>query len=135
MFLHFLQSKAHKEAFLDLAHLVAEADGCVNRKEQGFISGIMAELDWREPYAVKKDRQLADIVGSLDNEQVKNVFFAEMLLLMFADGDYNDEEKLVVSELRRLFGYTDEAYATFRDWVIRMDQLKIEGVKLILGTP
>jgi DnaJ-domain-containing protein 1 len=55
------------------------------------------------------------------------------LLLIFADGDYNDDEKQVTRDMKRLFGYSDETYETFKNWVIRMDQLKIEGVKLILN--
>ncbi|WP_028610806.1 hypothetical protein [Paenibacillus harenae] len=133
MFLHFLQSKEHKLAFLELAHVVARADGFVNRKEEQYLKSFMDEMGMTQSeIALSADRQLSDIIGGLKDEQVKNIFFAEILLLIFADGDYNDEEKQIARELKRQFGFSDEAYESFKDWVIRMDTLKIEGLKLIL---
>ncbi|WP_409340722.1 TerB family tellurite resistance protein [Paenibacillus sp. MBLB4367] len=133
MFLHFLQTKEHKEAFLELAHLVAEADGFVNRKERGYLQTYMDEMNMQQPEReFAPERRLADIVGGLKDEQVKNIFFAEILLLIFADGDYNDEEKQIIKDIKQLFGFSDETYEAFKSWVVRMDQLKIEGIKLIL---
>lgn len=134
MFLHFLQSKEHKEAFLELAHLVANADGFVNKKERGFLQSYMDEMDISQSdMSFSLDRQLSDIIGGLKDEHVKNIFFAEMLLLIFADGDYNDDEKQITMDMKQIFGLSDETYEAFKSWVIRMDQLKIEGVKLILN--
>jgi tellurite resistance protein len=133
LFLHFLQSKEHKQKFLELANFVASADGFVNWKERGFIRAIINEMDMLDSeimYTAKSD--LSEIIGDLKDEQVKNIFFAEILLLIYADGDYNDEEKQIVKDIRQLFGYSDATYEAFRNWVIRMDQLKIEGMKLIL---
>ncbi|GGG14514.1 tellurite resistance TerB family protein [Paenibacillus abyssi] len=133
MFLHFLQTKEHKVAFLELAHIVANADGFINRKEQGYLQSFMAEMDMQgTEHQFSSGRELSDIVCDLKDEQVKHIFFAEILLLIFADGDYNDEEKKIVWELKRLFGFSDETYESFKNWVIRMDKLKIEGIKLIL---
>ncbi|MBW7477573.1 TerB family tellurite resistance protein [Paenibacillus oenotherae] len=133
MFLHFLQKKEHKEAFLEIAHLVAKADGFVHRKEQGYLRAYRDEMKMPESdYEFTGERELADIIGDLKEDQVKNIFFAEILLLTFADGDYNDAEKQITQEMKRLFGFTDETYGVFKDWVIRMDKLKIEGMRLIL---
>ncbi|KRE25177.1 hypothetical protein [Paenibacillus sp. Soil522] len=134
MFLHFLQSKEHKVAFLELAHLVANADGFVNKKERGFLQAYKDEMDIGQlDISFSSEKHLSDIIGDLKDEHVKNIFFAEILLLIFADGDYNDDEKQITMDMKRLFGYSDETYETFKSWVIRMDQLKIEGVKLILN--
>ncbi|WP_424765593.1 TerB family tellurite resistance protein [Paenibacillus sp. sgz302251] len=133
MFLHFLQTKEHKEAFLELAHLVANADGFVNRKERGYLRSIMDEMELQQSgYAFSSERELKDIVGGIQDDAIKNIFFIEILLLIFADGDYNDDEKQIVMDIKRLFGYTDDIYEAFKGWVIRMDKLKIEGTNLIL---
>ncbi|UVI27934.1 TerB family tellurite resistance protein [Paenibacillus spongiae] len=136
MFLHFLQAKEDKEAFLELAHVVAKADGFVSNKEQGYLRSFMAEMNLRESDYIgfSKARDLPEIIADLKVEQVKNIFFVEILLLIFADGDYNEEEKQIVMDLKRLFGLSDETYEAFKDWVIRMDKLKIEGVKLIMNS-
>jgi tellurite resistance protein len=106
----------------------------VNKKERGFLQAYKDEMDIGQmDISFSSEKQLSDIIGDLKDEHVKNIFFAEILLLIFADGDYNDDEKQVTRDMKRLFGYSDETYETFKNWVIRMDQLKIEGVKLILN--
>lgn len=134
MFLHFLQTKEQKEAFLELAHVVAGADGFVSRREQDYLRTYLGEMDMHQSklHAIKS-RPLSDIIGNLKDEHIKNIFFAEILLLIFADGDYNDDEKQIVKQLQQLFGYSDETYEAFKNWVVRVDQLKVEGVKLILN--
>lgn len=133
--MHFLQTKAHKVAFLELAHLVASADGFVNRKEQGYIRSYMEEMNIEQTdLQLSGDKDLAEILENIKDEQVKNIFFAEILLLIFADGDFNDDEKQIEKEIQQLFGFSDETYETYRNWVSRMDKLKIEGVKLILSS-
>lgn len=133
MFLHFLQTKEHKEAFLELAHVVAKADGFVHRKEQGYLNSYLVELEMlQSDFEFTEERELSDILGNIEDEQVKKIFLAEILLLIFADGDYNDDEKLVTRDMKRLFGFSEETYELFKSWVIRMDLLKIEGLKLIL---
>ncbi|WP_337101307.1 tellurite resistance TerB family protein [Paenibacillus sp. YIM B09110] len=134
MFLHFLQTNEHKEAFLELAHVVANADGFVNRREKEYLRTYLGEMDMHSNKLQSiKARPLADIIGGLKDEPIKNIFFAEILLLIFADGDYNDEEKQIVRDMQQLFGFSDETYESFKNWVIRVDQLKVEGMKLILN--
>lgn len=134
MFLHFLQAKEHKEAFLELAHVVAQADGFVSGKERGYLQTFMDEMNMhQEMDAFSEPRKLSDIIGNLKDDQIKGIFFMEILLLMYVDGDYNDEEKQIVKDLKHLFGFSEEKYEAYRNWVIRMDQLKIEGMKLILN--
>ncbi|MGF7034223.1 DnaJ-domain-containing protein 1 [Paenibacillus mucilaginosus] len=134
MFLHFLQTKEQKETFLELAHLVAGADGFVNRNEREFLRSYMAEMDMKEgEFTPSGSRELRELLAGVTDPQVKNIFFAEMLLLVFTDGDYNDEEQGIVREMQRIFDIPEEVFQTYRDWVIRVDQLKIEGVKLILS--
>jgi DnaJ-domain-containing protein 1 len=132
VFLHFLQQKEHKKAFLELANIAANADGFVNLKERGGLRLIAAEL---ELPAAAASRSLADILASVQDEHVRHIFLVEILLLCFADGDYNDDEKEVIMEMKRHFGISDEKYEAFKEWVIRLDKLKIEGVKLILNMP
>ncbi|MFE5317971.1 TerB family tellurite resistance protein [Paenibacillus sp. NPDC056579] len=135
MFLHFLQSREHKKAFLELAQVVAQVDGFVSGKERGYLHTFMDEMNMSQDLQVISEaRKLPDIVEDLKEDHVKDIVFMEILLLMYVDGDYNDEEKQIVKDLKELFGFSDEKYEAFRSWVIRMDQLKIEGMKLILNT-
>ncbi|MFF2479558.1 TerB family tellurite resistance protein [Paenibacillus sp. NPDC058071] len=134
MFLHFLQSKEQKIAFLDLANLVAEGDGFVNPKERSLIRELMAEINI-EPTEYNYDgkRSMEEIIGCLEDVRLKQLFFTEIMLLIYADGDYNDEEKQLAVKLQQLFGISDQVYNAVKDWVIRLDRMKIEGIKLILS--
>jgi hypothetical protein len=82
---------------------------------------------------ISSRRELSDIIGGIQDEQVKNIFMMEVLLLVFSDGDYSDDEKQVVMDMKRLFGFSDETYEVLKNWVIRYDQIKVEGVKLMLN--
>jgi DnaJ-domain-containing protein 1 len=133
LFLHFLEDIEHKRSFLELAHLVAAADGFVNRNERNYLRAYMEELELPQAETnFEPGRRLEEIIGHLQDDQVKNIFFAEILLLTFADGDYNDDEQVIVQEMRRIFGISDAANEAFKKWAIQMDQLKVEGMKLIL---
>ncbi|WP_139998873.1 TerB family tellurite resistance protein [Paenibacillus paridis] len=135
MFLHFLQTKEHKEAFLELAHLVASADGFVHKKERDYLQSFMEEMEIKHTdISFSKEKQLGDIIGGLKDEHIKNIFFAEILLLIYADGDFNDDEKKITNEMKQVFGFSDETFEALRNWVVRMEQLKVEGLKLILNT-
>lgn len=132
MFLHFLQQREHKEAFLELANIVANADGFVNLKEKGGLRMIAAELDLT---VAATSRSISDILGCVQDERVQHIFLVEILLLCYADGDFNDDEKNVIMEMKQRFNISDDKYEAFKAWVIQLDRLKIEGVKLILDMP
>ncbi|GBG09718.1 hypothetical protein PAT3040_04378 [Paenibacillus agaridevorans] len=134
MFLHFITEREHKEAFLELAHRIAKSDGFVNRNELTYLQGWMVELglpDWQPSADV--ETTTADLLGSLKDERLKRIFLAEMLLLSYADGNYNDQEKAISDEMQRLFSCDDESFASFKSWVESMNKLKVEGMKLVLG--
>ncbi|GKU76564.1 TerB family tellurite resistance protein [Paenibacillus sp. L3-i20] len=133
MFLQFIVERDHKEAFLELAHRIAKSDGFVNRNESTYIRGWMNELgldDW-EPNT-EAQLSTAELVGNLQDEQLKRIFIAEMLLLILVDGNYNDEEKRIANEMKELFGCNDQTFDKFRNWVEQMNKLKVEGMKLVL---
>ncbi|REK76765.1 TerB family tellurite resistance protein [Paenibacillus paeoniae] len=136
MFLQFLVEREHKEAFLDLAHRIASSDGFINRNERNYIQGWLLELGlegWT-PEA-RAHLSTAELIGNLQDDRIKHIFLAEMLLLIFADGTFNDEEKRIAAEMQQLFGCDDETFGRFRSWVEEMNTLKVEGMKLVLDLP
>ncbi|RIX51540.1 TerB family tellurite resistance protein [Paenibacillus nanensis] len=135
MFLHFIEERAHKEAFLELAHRISKSDGFVNRNERNMIQSWMHELGiekW-EPGA-SSQLTTAELVGNLKDERLKHIFLAEMLLLILADGSYFDAEIQIADEVRRLFGLDEAGFNKFKDWAEQVNKLMVEGMKLILST-
>jgi uncharacterized tellurite resistance protein B-like protein len=134
LFLHFLQTKQHKEAFLALADAIIKADGFITKNERSHLKSFLNEMEMTETdYQPKEVKDISEIVGSIDNDQVKHIFLAEMFLLIYADGNYAREEKQIVKEMQRVMGISDETVHALKEWVIQMDQLKINGLKIILG--
>ncbi len=133
MFLHFIVEHEHKEAFLELAHRIAKSDGFVNLNELTYIRGWMLELGL-ESWESTKSASLttSDLIGNLQDERLKRIFLAEMLLLIFADGSYTDEEKQIAEHMRELFGCSLETFEKLKAWVEEMNRLKVNGMQLIL---
>lgn len=134
MYLHFIEKREHKEAFLELARRAAASDGFVNRNEWNYLQGWKLELgmeDW-EPSESLGRRSLSELIGCVREEQVRNIFLLEILLVIYADGNWSEEEERLAAELQASFGYSDAAFALFREWVERLGRLRVEGVQLIL---
>lgn len=134
MYLHLLHNPEHKLAFLRLAQMIAGADGFVARNERSYLRSFADELGVTDTSSWSADEgaDLETLLGGIKDEQVKNVFVAELMLLVFADGSFSEHEVKILDNVKRIFGYSDETFERFKDWAIRMDRLRTEGVKLIL---
>ncbi|TVX97405.1 TerB family tellurite resistance protein [Cohnella terricola] len=134
MFLHFIQEREHREAFLELAHAVANADGFVSGNEKRYLQAVRTELGLEDHLrVVPRHRELSEVLSGIQDQRVQHLFFLEILLLAYADGDYCDEEKQIVMDMKRMFGVPDETYEAFKSWAIAYDQLKTQGMQLILN--
>lgn len=134
MYLHLLQKPEHKIAFMKLARHLAGADGFVARNERSYLHAFMDELGLLEEPETSCDAP-ADIeswLRGIQDEPVKRVFLAELMLLVLADGNMGEHERRIIGEVKRVFGFSDEVFERFLDWANRMDRLRTEGVKLIL---
>ena len=134
MYLHLLQKTEHKIAFMRLARLLAGADGFVARSERSYLHAFMDELGMAGE-AAPDALHAADMetwLTSVQDEQVKHVFLAELMLLVLADGSMGEHELRILEEVKRVFGISDDVFERFKDWAYRMDHLRTEGVKLIL---
>jgi uncharacterized tellurite resistance protein B-like protein len=136
LYLHLLQKPEHKIAFMRLARHLAGADGFVARNERSYLHAFKDELGLREETETSADAAAdADIeswLKGIQDEHVKRVFLAELMLLVLADGNMGEHERKIIGEVKRVFGFSDDVFERFRDWALRMDHLRTEGVKLIL---
>lgn len=136
MYLHLLQKPEHKIAFMRLARLLAGADGFVARSERSYLHAFMDELGLagESDASVGNPADVETWLKGIKDEHVKRVFLAELLLLVLADGNMGGHERKILEDVKRVFGFSDEVFERFEDWARRMDQLRTEGVKLILDT-
>jgi len=133
LFLHFLQGREQREIFMELAHAVANADGFVSGNEKRYLQSVGFELGLEDLRIVKPTRELKEVLSEITDRQVQQLFFLEILLLAYADGDYCDEEKQIVMDMKEAFGISEETYEEFREWAISYDRLRAQGMQLILN--
>ncbi|OXS55561.1 hypothetical protein B1A99_22850 [Cohnella sp. CIP 111063] len=134
MFLHFIQEREQREAFLELAHAVANADGFVSGNEKRYLQSVCSELGLEDHLRiVPPSRELEEVLSEIRDRRVQHLFFLEILLLAYADGDYSDEEKQIVMDMKRAFDIPDETYEAFKSWAISYDRLRTQGMQLILN--
>lgn len=135
MFLHFIQEREQREAFLELAHAVANADGFVSGNEKRYLQSVRFELGLEDHLRiVPSAREIREVLSEIRDCRVQHLFFLEILLLAYADGDYNDEEKQIVMDMKRAFDIPDETYEAFKSWAISYDRLRTQGMQLILNS-
>lgn len=130
MFLNVLELP-EKKAFLKLAHLVARVDGIINEDEEKIIATYLKEM--QVPEFEFENLPLDSIISFFEKESSKNIVFIEILGLIFADGTYSEEERVVLKQIKQAFGFTPEKYAQYKSWVQKINETYQEGLHLIYG--
>ncbi|TVY08353.1 hypothetical protein [Paenibacillus cremeus] len=130
MFLNRLTTNEKKEAFLELAHLIALSNGIITVEEEKLLVQYRNEMYLNNEYQFK-NLALNEIVPVFDDEQTKKAVFIEALSLVFVDGNYDDEEKLTIKQLQESFNFSEAQYQECKDWVKKVNAIYEEGYKLV----
>ncbi len=120
MFLAELK-REEKEAFLELASLIAAVDGNVSIYESTVIERYQKELGL-ENYKVK-GLALEEILDRFKNEQSKNIVLVEILKLIYADGVFHDSERESLRLIKTHFGFDAKEYTSLKDWIEKIKEL------------
>jgi tellurite resistance protein len=130
MFLQVLKNQ-EKEAFLELAHLVANANGVVDEREKKVIEQYDIEMGLNVKVEELQELTLDQIVEAFTNEESKKVAFLEAIALAFADQIYHEEQKKMINELREAFGFSQEYYQEVKQWIIDFNKIYAKGTSLV----
>lgn len=120
MFLTKLQQE-EKEAFLELAYLMAKIDGNFSVYENPVIAKYKKEMDL-EDYIIK-DLAIEDILKVFKGERSKHIVLTEILRLVYSDGIVHENEQNSIRLIKKHFGFDSNKYATFKDWVLGIKEL------------
>lgn len=120
MFLAELETE-EKEAFLELASLISLIDGDLSIYEIPIIKEYQKETGL-ENYSIK-GLPMEEILARFKNERTKKIVLTEILRLIFADGVYHDEEKKSVQIIKNYFGFDQDEYNSYKDWVMKIKEL------------
>lgn len=127
MFLDQLQPD-EKIAFLELAYLLASADGILAVKEELILEEYRHELQIDEKYKIRH-LSIEEILKAFQSERSKNVALTELFRLIFSDGVYQDEERNSVQLIKTYFGFDPHQFQSFKDWVLKIRELSEEQNK------
>jgi tellurite resistance protein len=131
MFLNVLEQQ-EQHAFLQLAHQVAYADGYINEMEAQLMMMYKHEIGLSED-TVFSEISLQELIAQFKSEASKNAAFIEILGLILTDGEYNDEERMIVSKIKEGFGFSLEKYEMCKAWVHKVTDTYKEGLSIIHG--
>ena len=120
MFLAKLQQE-EKEAFLELAVLMAKVDGNLSIFENPVIVKYQKEMDL-EDYTVKGGA-IDEILKVFKDERSKNIVLTEILRLVYSDGIVHEKEKESIRLIKEHFGFDSNKYDNFKDWILGIKEL------------
>lgn len=120
MFLTKLQQE-EKEAFLELAYLMATIDGKFSVFENPVIVKYQKEMDL-EDYKIK-GLAIDDILKVFIEERSKHIVLTEILRLVYSDGIVHENEQKSISLIKEHFGFDSNKYANFKDWIVAIKEL------------
>jgi tellurite resistance protein len=120
MFLTKLQQE-EKEAFLELAYLMATIDGKFSVFENPIIVKYQKEMDL-EDYKIK-GLAIDDILKVFKEERSKHIVLIEILRIVYSDGIVHENEQKSILLIKEHFGFDPNKYASFKDWIVGIKEL------------
>lgn len=120
MFLTKLQQE-EKEAFLELAYLMATIDGKFSVFENPVIVKYQKEMEL-EDYKIK-GLAIDDILKVFKEERSKHIVLIEILRIVYSDGIVHENEQNSIRLIKEHFGFDPNKYASFKDWIVGIKEL------------
>lgn len=123
LFLAELHSE-EREAFLELANLIAAIDGNRSIFEETILTKYKKEMEL-EDYQLK-DLAIEDILKIFKSERSKNIVLVELFKLIYSDGVFHHQESESVQIIKKYFGFDSNEFASFKDWIIKIKELSFK---------
>ena len=130
MFLHQLHDR-EKTAFIELAHLVANASGIMNDLERQMIDTYDREMGIDLQIEDVREQSLDIIIAKFESEISRKIAFIEAIAIAFVDGTYDEAEKKVISQLREAYGFSQEYYEEVKAWLVDFNKMYVKGLELV----
>lgn len=130
MFLQQLNEE-EKVAFLELAYIIAKANGIIDDKEHQMLVAYQKEMELEIDLETHPIRPFQEVVNIFKDKKIKRIVFLESLAVAFADGIYHEEQKEHIHELKQYFSISDDDYESFKTWINKMNSLYYEAVELL----
>ena len=110
MLLTELKTKEEKNAFWNLAHTVALADGSMGYAEQILINMYQAEMEIDSQQPLQKS-SITDACRAFTEQHKKKIVLMNLFYLAYADGYNSDRQKTILDSIRRELSVNPEEVA------------------------
>mgnify|MGYP000880962111 CR=1 FL=1 len=128
MFLNRLNVK-QKENFIELAYMVAGADGNYTSEEKKMMEIYKHETELYK-YS-RKNKDLDKILSSFNDSVSQNILLVEIMGLILSDSRFHVKEKEIVTKIISHFGISREKLDKVKKWVLFQMRAYKNGEKLI----
>lgn len=134
MYLKLLNSK-EKDLFLEMANILASSDGNYSEDEKEIINCYCDEMQipFKQNIVTRPVEDIVDEINQICNEDVKRIFIYELIGLAKVDGDYDENERRIVSNMENIFdmetGFALKCEELIDDYIIFQERIN----RIILG--
>ena len=100
-------SNEQKELFLDLSMYSINSHGAVDEREKLLLRKYCEEMkiDYREDRKIQSIEEILSGLKNISNETELKKMTVELLAIMYADEELQDEESELLSMLQKTFGF------------------------------
>jgi len=129
MFLNQLTTQ-EKYYFLELAHKIIIADGKIVESEKNLFNAFVKEMELKNEYELTGiDTNI--ILENISSPKVQKIFFVELLSLSLTDNHMDENEKMIIMEIKDKFSLSDEYLESAKNWIFEFNDVYKDGLKLI----
>ena len=125
MFLNRLDDN-EKQAFLTLAHHIAQSDAEFSSEERAVIAQYSLEIGRPDVDYDKRTFDLDDVLGEFRDEH-RNIVLLELAALAQADGIVSSKEGEILNTIVEFFGTNPDLFFVFNEWAKNMISLYLQG--------
>ena len=125
MFLNRLDDN-EKQAFLVLAHHIAQSDAEFSPEEQVIIAQYSLEMGRPDVDYDKKTFDLREVLNEFKDEH-RNVVLLELAALTQVDGVVSSTEGDILNSIVEYFGTNPDLFFVFNEWAKNMISLYLQG--------
>lgn len=114
-----------KISFLSIAKELIESDSKVDKAEKELLEKYKIEMGLEQSYSENSSQNFNEALEKLSSisEDKKRKIYMEIYALAFCDGDYDEEEKKIVENIKISFGISDEIQAKLEAKIDELNEL------------
>ncbi len=132
MFLNELKQE-QKNAFLEMAHLIANIDGVMVPEEEALLHSYESEMQMEKGSYHVKGISLDNILEEFTDDRSRRIAYVEILALAQVDSNICGQEQTMINEIEKAFAIEAQDKERFLSWLERVNQIYAEGSKLVYG--